>query len=234
MQQRGADLALSEERIAKNDSIFREANEGIAADVYELGLGELRDAAPFICECADPACRAIVRVPLATYESVRSKAELFINAPGHQLPFSHALRVAEEHDGFLIVEKTGRAADLARDLDPRQRSARRAERLSKNEHLFRVVNQQIDNVDQSFARGDEMFVAICECAQLDCIEQFEIQRSEYEKLRSDPTLFAIKPGHEAVDVEDVVATRPQYVVVRKRPGPPARVARDAAVRDPRT
>ena len=106
--------------------------------------------------------------------------------------------------------------------------ATREERLSKNEHLFRVINQQIDGLDEAFSRGHDVFVVICECVRADCVEQLEIGRTEYQRLRSDATLFVLKPGHEAADVEEVIATREQYAVVRKRPGDPARVARDAA------
>jgi hypothetical protein len=48
----------------------------------------------------------------------------------------------------------------------------------------------------------------------------------YRELREDPTLFAIVPGHELPDVEDVVEERDAYSIVRKHEGDPAEIARD--------
>ena len=46
------------ERIGRNDAIFRDANEGISDAAEEFGL----DAnVPFVCECADEACRGSSR-----------------------------------------------------------------------------------------------------------------------------------------------------------------------------
>jgi len=38
---------------------------------------------------------------------------------------------------------------------------------------------------------------------------------EYEEVRADPVLFAILPGHAIPEVEDVVADRDRFQVVRK-------------------
>jgi hypothetical protein len=39
---------------------------------------------------------------------------------------------------------------------------------------------------------------------------------EYERLRGDGNCFAVKPGHENLEVEDVTDRHEQYVVVAKR------------------
>ena len=44
---------------------------------------------------------------------------------------------------------------------------------------------------------------------------------EYGRLRSDPTTFAVRPGHAKPDVEEVVASYAAYDVVRKKEGLPA-------------
>ena len=54
---------------------------------------------------------------------------------------------------------------------------------------------------------------------------------EYEELRAEPDRFAVLPGHEEVDVEEVVERREGYLVVRKFSGGPAELA---AARDPRS
>ena len=54
---------------------------------------------------------------------------------------------------------------------------------------------------------------------------------DYERVRADGALFLIRPGHETVDVEDVVEETPAFHVVRKKDGGPAELARE---HDPRS
>ena len=72
---------LSAERIGRNDSIFRHANEeiGLVAEAAQVG-----ESTPFICECADPECRDVVLMTLAEYDEIRQDARLFLNVPGHE------------------------------------------------------------------------------------------------------------------------------------------------------
>ena len=107
---------LMEERIARNQATFREANERInaAAGVYRLDI-----PVPFICECADPTCSEVVRLQVAQYEEVRSESRHFLNAPGHHAASQGAAVVVEERDGYSIVEKIGHAGEIAEALDER-------------------------------------------------------------------------------------------------------------------
>lgn len=104
------------ERIAKNDARFRALNERLSAAATGLGI---HDRVPFICECAEPSCTTIVRLSSAEYAEIRSQPTHFLNAPGHQVAAQGAGRVFEERQGYVIVEKIGRAAEVVRDLDPR-------------------------------------------------------------------------------------------------------------------
>jgi hypothetical protein len=105
------------ERVARNEAVFREANEHIrdAAITHDV-----RARVPFLCECADEGCREIVRLSLEEYEAVRQDPRRFINAPDHHLQFTHAVRRVEQHDGYDVVEKIGVAGEVAEELDPRQ------------------------------------------------------------------------------------------------------------------
>jgi hypothetical protein len=107
---------LTAERVAKNDAIFREANEGIeeAARRYSIGGG-----IPFLCECAEPRCMEILRLELAEYEAIRATPTYFINAPGHHTAAQGWETVVERRDGYDVVEKVGRAAGVVEALDPR-------------------------------------------------------------------------------------------------------------------
>ena len=54
-------MERSEEQARRNEEVFRDANERIAERREELVAAE--DATPFLCECEDEACTAIMRVP---------------------------------------------------------------------------------------------------------------------------------------------------------------------------
>lgn len=73
---------------------------------------------PFICECSDPSCTAVVRLTLAEYEHVRGDGRRFFNLPGHEHASGPWGRVVERHDRYLVVEKVGDAADVARQEAP--------------------------------------------------------------------------------------------------------------------
>src|SRR5919202_2367326 len=77
----------------------------------------------------------------------------------------------------------------------------RAERIGRNEDLFRKVNDQIEGVNEAFGTITGTMSILCECGRLDCIEQIDLTVEDYRTLRAEPTHFAVKPGHEAADLE---------------------------------
>jgi hypothetical protein len=107
----------------------------------------------------------------------------------------------------------------------------RERRVGENEVLYRAVNERIEALNEAFGRMAETMTVVCECGELACAEQIHISIQEYEQLRSDPTLFAVLPGHEIEDVEDVVGRQDAYHVIRKHPGGPAKLATET---DPRS
>lgn len=92
-----------QERIAKNNLIFREANEKIRAkaDEYDAPLERI----PFLCECPLPDCTKIVRLTSAQYMEVRASGSHFLTAPGHEIAEHPVGRVVSRGDGYVIVEK---------------------------------------------------------------------------------------------------------------------------------
>ena len=104
------------ERVARNQARFREANENIeeAAEEYRI-----RHEIAFLCECSDPSCTELIRLTLSVYEEVRSDPTHFLNAVGHERASGRHGRVLEHRDGWVLVEKTGRAGEIATELDPR-------------------------------------------------------------------------------------------------------------------
>jgi hypothetical protein len=103
-----------EARKAHNEALFRDANESVRAVQQDLGIPD--GPMPFICECDDPACRTIVRLTPAAYEAIRADATHFFIAPNHPTDGE----TVEERPAYTVVEKTGIAAEIALDTDPRK------------------------------------------------------------------------------------------------------------------
>ncbi|HEX6701170.1 MAG TPA: hypothetical protein VF101_10610 [Gaiellaceae bacterium] len=107
----------------------------------------------------------------------------------------------------------------------------RARRLAENEALFRQVNERVKDLNRGFSvvldRGDYL----CECGSVECVDRVSLTPEEYERVRAEPTLFVVLPGHVAHEVESVVYAGDGYEVVRKAEGEPAEVARET---DPRS
>lgn len=106
----------------------------------------------------------------------------------------------------------------------------RQQRVAKNETLFRDVNERIKEVNEPLA-SEEPSDYLCECGSQECTEPISLTRAEYERVRSEPTHFAVVSGHVVPDVEEVVAESDSYVVVAKRASTAARIAIE---RDPRS
>ena|SRR5947209_6571146 len=102
-----------EQRMAANEDMFREVNEGIARGQWP------GDSAPvaFRCECARLGCTDLLKIPLTEYERVRQHPRRFIVRLGHEVPAVEA--VVERGEDYLVVEKRGEAGEVAETLDPR-------------------------------------------------------------------------------------------------------------------
>ena len=103
-----------EERLVKNEALFRSANERMAA--WEEQHGEEHEE-PYFCECADQECRQKVMLRRDQYERVRSHSRYFFVVSGHEIPDVET--VIEEHDGWLVIEKQAEVSGLAVATDPR-------------------------------------------------------------------------------------------------------------------
>jgi hypothetical protein len=101
--------SLWEQRAARNEALFREVNENIAR-LEEATSGSVPPPA-FICECASDRCVDHVPVDEDTYRRVREHPRRFIVLPEHVDETLES--VAERHAGYVIVEKTGAAGDVA-------------------------------------------------------------------------------------------------------------------------
>ncbi len=105
----------------------------------------------------------------------------------------------------------------------------RAERLARNELLFRDLNEQVELVARPVDADRRTFEFFCECADVDCTIRLPMSLAVYEEVRSDPTLFVVAPGHDRPEIEEVVQSTDAYQIVRKE----GEAARFAAAQNPR-
>ena len=97
--------------------------------------------------------------------------------------------------------------------------------------MFRQVNERLKEIGESFSLVAEQSDFVCECGNASCAEPIRMTLADYERLRSEPTWFAVRPGHEVRDLESIVERRGEYNVVQKHEGGPARLAEDEDPRD---
>jgi hypothetical protein len=86
--------------------------------------------------------------------------------------------------------------------------------MAQNEALFREVNERINETADGLG-AESGFEYFCECANADCTFQITLTTAEYERIRTDPTQFAVLPLHFTPEVETLVTEHEGHWVVRK-------------------
>ena len=104
-----------EERIAKNESLFRDVNERIEEAAQRTVT--LDAEVDFVCECPSLACTEGITLRLDEYRWVRSEPTRFVLVAGHEQ--ADVERVVARRNGYVIVDKTGDAGEEAAEQDPR-------------------------------------------------------------------------------------------------------------------
>jgi hypothetical protein len=104
-----------EERLARNEVLFRDVNERIEQAAAPHGSDP--HVYEFLCECSNIDCSLRVRMTIAAYEGVRADPRCFVVAPGHELP--EIEEVLYRTDEYQVVKKEGPAAHLVAERDPR-------------------------------------------------------------------------------------------------------------------
>jgi hypothetical protein len=110
-----AAVASREERVARNEALFREVNERIK-DLNEGVATPLE--ADFVCECGDRECTKPMRLTPPEYEEVRRNPRQFAVLPGHVV--RDVEQVVAHSERFVVIVKTDpQAARIAVREDPR-------------------------------------------------------------------------------------------------------------------
>jgi hypothetical protein len=113
-----APVGEREQRLARNEALYREVNERVAEVADRFLEVESQTPVSFICECGAVTCTEPIITSLAEYEAIRSEPTRFAVVPGHELPEIEA--VVERHEGYFVVEKHQEdAEEVARETDPR-------------------------------------------------------------------------------------------------------------------
>jgi hypothetical protein len=89
----------------------------------------------------------------------------------------------------------------------------RERRIGLNEALFREVNEAVSDINADFEAPD--FEIVCECGDLGCTDKIHVANAAYSTLRSESHQFAVVPGHEIPEVEQVIADKDGYYIVEK-------------------
>jgi hypothetical protein len=92
-------MAVSLERLARNQALFREVNERLV----ELAQGFNGGPLECVCECSKDDCTDTIAVLGGEYESVRAEPMHFLVVPGHET--LDVERVVRNGHPFLVVEK---------------------------------------------------------------------------------------------------------------------------------
>jgi len=101
-------MSLSDERLAKNEILFREVNERL--DDLATTWSKTTD---YLCECSETSCAEIIELTSDEYERVRSRATVFVVLPGHERP--EIENVVEANERFMLVEKVVAVEEISEE-----------------------------------------------------------------------------------------------------------------------
>ena len=104
-------------RGARTQSAFRTGNERL----FDLNqaFSTLVEMGDWLCECANVECAQRIELTMAEYGFVRDNPRRFAIAPGEEHLFAEIENCVEQNERFWVVEKVGKAGDLAALVDPR-------------------------------------------------------------------------------------------------------------------
>ena len=99
-------------RLARNQSLYREVNERLAA----LAPLDTPAVLRVVCECADESCTERFDVTVEEYKAVRARPIRFLVVRGHVFP--EVEDVVAEAESYVVVEKVEAGAETAAALYP--------------------------------------------------------------------------------------------------------------------
>jgi hypothetical protein len=113
---------VREDRIARNEVLYRELNERVHVVEEELsaeGVVEQEQLGEYFCECGLDDCTEKILMTQTEYETLRSSPFRFAVVPEHLV--ADVERVVDQNERFTTVEKLERERVIALEHDPRSR-----------------------------------------------------------------------------------------------------------------
>ncbi len=101
-----------EERLARNEAMFREINERLESRIQTFTNGEAE--LTLLCECAGTDCTDRIRLSPGAYAAVREDGRRFLLRPNHER--LDIEEVVEANDEYEVVRKRGVAGQVAEQL----------------------------------------------------------------------------------------------------------------------
>lgn len=89
------------------------------------------------------------------------------------------------------------------------------QRAARNESLFREVNANIARLEERHGTTTSEPVFLCECSNADCTDHITVPPDVYARVREEPRRFLLLPGHEDEQLERVVETHREFLIVEK-------------------
>jgi hypothetical protein len=89
-----------------------------------------------------------------------------------------------------------------------------AERAARNEQVFRSVNEHIHTAADRHGR-DVPLRFHCECGRASCFETIDLLPDTYERVAATRYRFIVLRGHEEREIERVIETHDEWLVVEK-------------------
>jgi 5-bromo-4-chloroindolyl phosphate hydrolysis protein len=102
-----------EDRAARNQALFRAVNEKL--EVMNEAFVQFNESFTIACECADVSCVEMLEIDPDEYQAVRAEPRHFAVLPGHI--YSEVEVVVREGEGYVVVEKTDAAGEVAELLE---------------------------------------------------------------------------------------------------------------------
>ncbi|MDX6512388.1 MAG: hypothetical protein QOE36_1892 [Gaiellaceae bacterium] len=89
------------------------------------------------------------------------------------------------------------------------------ERLALNEDTFRRINDEIQKIADRHGSDGHRYEFFCECSDTECTERVQVTLAEYAHARDDPTRFLVVKGHVVREIEHVVESVRDHVIIEK-------------------
>jgi len=104
------------------------------------------------------------------------------------------------------------------------------QRLKENEIIFRKANESVAEFVEEQIGGDAAILPFyCECSTPECRQRIKISTKLYKQLHDKDRRFIALPGHDNPDIEKVIKTSIDFIVLEKFGAMPSEKSVDIAL-----